>query len=494
MRTNSIFILLLYCIAILAPSFLAFSLQPTEEAGFIAEAGMLAGMIGIMIVFFQFVISARIKWIDRLYGYNNVIDFHRRMGVVAFGFILLHLSLVTLAEQKWDMLLYIDIPWYINLGKITFLILLTQVATSIFRKKTDLSYERWKTIHDWFAVSILILMFVHSFFAGGDLEMLPLQVIWFVLPPVGLALFLWQRFFLFKFAREYTITEVIEEADNVHTIHFTPVDGQKPIDHKPGQFHFIKFTDCAQLRNEEHPFTISSSPSQKSHLASTIKASGDFTNHIHLLQKGDKTRIVGPYGKLSFVEKSHTGPIIFIAGGIGVTPFMSMIQYMVELNHQREVILLYFNRTEADIAFRNKLNEFTTGSSLKLKVVHILSKQEDWNGEKGHFNKQLIEKYCVHPFVDHHFYVCGPPAMSQAVLKGLNDSGIPKKNIYSEMFGLAQSGTPDTYQKKKIRLLARCIVALLLILLTFMAGIRSDWKMFSKESHGNHEANISRTE
>jgi len=84
-----------------------------------------------------------------LYGYNNIIDFHRRMGLVAFGF------------------------------------------------------------HDLLAVSILILMFIHSFFAGGDLKMFPLQVIWFILPPVGIALFIWQRFFLFKFAPEYSVSDVI---------------------------------------------------------------------------------------------------------------------------------------------------------------------------------------------------------------------------------------------------------------------------------------------
>ncbi len=108
MSTKSIFILVIYFFALIGPSLLAFSIQSKGENGFIAEIGMLAGMTSLMIVFFQFVLSARIKWIDRLYGYNNIIDFHRRMGLVAFGFILLHLSFVTLSTC-------LSLPWPKNL-------------------------------------------------------------------------------------------------------------------------------------------------------------------------------------------------------------------------------------------------------------------------------------------------------------------------------------------------------------------------------------------
>jgi len=135
MSAKSVFILFIYFLALIAPGLLSFYLRPFSKDGFVEEAGMLIGMSGLMMVFFQFVISARIKWIDRLYGYNNVLSFHRRMGKVAFGFILAHLLLLTLAEQKLDMLTSLDDPWYVNLGKLTFLILAVQVLTSIGYKK-----------------------------------------------------------------------------------------------------------------------------------------------------------------------------------------------------------------------------------------------------------------------------------------------------------------------------------------------------------------------
>ena len=474
-----------YFIAIASPLVLAFYLHPTSEEGFIANAGMLMGMAGIMMVFFQFIISARIKWLDRLYAYNNLIDFHKRMGVLASFFIIVHFLLLTLSEQSLDMLFGISEPWYVNLGKAAFLLLLVQILISINHRKIKMRYEQWRSIHDLLALSLLVLMFVHSFFAGGDLELYPLQILWFVLPPVAIAFFIWQRFFQFTFAPNYKVVDVIKKTNNTFNVQFAPENGDEVYAYNPGQFHFIKFSNCKYLADEEHPFTISSSPCKKSYISSTIKSSGDFTRQIHQLQKGDKVKIIGPFGKMSFVEKPHAGSIVFIAGGIGITPFMSMLQYMSDMNHKREVVLFYFNPTEADIAFREELEQLISRTSLHLKVVHILSKQDNWEGEKGRFNTTLLERHCLQSILSTEYYVCGPSLMSQAVIADLNELGVPLNKIHSEMFGLAGSGSPKTHQKKQAQSIARYVAILLLLIITLFAGIRSDWKLFDDKPMEN---------
>ena len=481
MNIKHILVVITYFIAMAIPLVMVYWLMPSTEEGFIAQIGMLMGLSGIMMVFFQFIISARIKWLDRLFAYNNLIDFHRSMGVWAFVFIVVHFLMLTLSEKSVDMLLGYDEPWYINLGKITFLVLSVQVLVSIGRKKISIDYERWRTIHDLFAVSILILMFVHSFYAGEDLELLPLQVLWFILPTTALSFFIWQRYFLFTFAPKYKVLNVVKKANNTYSIQFVPINGHEPYAHNPGQFHFIKFTDCKHLKPEEHPFTISSSPSQKLHLASTVKASGDFTSQIHQLQEGDKVKIIGPFGKMSHVEKPHSGPIVFIAGGIGITPFVSMLQYMADKDEQREVTLFYFNATESDIAFREELNHISENTSLKLKVVHILSRQDNWEGEKGRFNTKLLKKYCTAAIMNHDYYVCGPPLMSQSVIRDLRLLQVPLTKIHSEMFGLAASGSPATHHKKQAQLVSRLIVMALIVLVILFAGLRSSWKLFGDD-------------
>ncbi len=491
MNTKHIAIISGYFLAISIPLILTYFLEPSTEEGFIAQLGMLFGLCGIMMVFFQFIISARIKWIDRLFAYNNLIYFHRKMGVWAFLFIVIHFIMLTISEQSLDMLLGFGEPWYINLGKITFLILTVQILVSIGHKKIDVKYERWRIIHDLLAISILILMFVHSFYAGGDLELFPLQVLWFVLPPIAIAFFLWQRFFLFTFAQKYNIQSIIKKANNTYTIQFAMQNGNDPYTHNPGQFHFIKFTNCKYLNSEEHPFTISSSPSQKSYLASTIKASGDFTSQIHRLQEGDKVKIIGPFGKMSFMEKSHSGPIVFIAGGIGITPFASMLQYMADMNHQREVTLFYFNATEDDIAFREELDTISENTSLNLKVVHILSKEDNWEGEKGRFSTKLLKKYCPDSISTSDYYVCGPPLMSQSVIGSLKELQVPLNKIHSEMFGLAESSSPFTHHQKQAQSVSRLIVSGLILLVILIAGIRSNWILFGQDSgEENHAHNV----
>ncbi|WP_445734476.1 ferredoxin reductase family protein [Mariniflexile sp.] len=485
MNSKHIFVVSSYFIAMAIPLLMVYGLMPTTEEGFIAQIGMLMGLSGIMMVFFQFIISARIKWLDRLFAYNNLIDFHRRMGVWAFIFIVVHFMVLTLSEQSFDMLLGYDEPWYINLGKITFLILLVQVLVSIGHKKISVGYERWRTMHNVFAISILILMFVHSFYAGNDLELLPLQVLWFILPPAAITFFIWQRFFLFTFAPKYKVLNVVKKANDTYSIQFAPIHGNEPFAHNPGQFHFIKFTDCKHLKPEEHPFTISSSPTQKSHLASTIKASGDFTSQIHQIQEGDRVKIIGPFGKMSHVEKSYSGALVFIAGGIGITPFASMLQYMADKDDQREVMLFYFNATESDIAFREELNHISENTSLKLKVVHILSRQDNWEGEKGRFDTELLKKYCSGTLSENDYYVCGPPLMINAVIKDLRKLQVPLTKIHSEMFGFAASGSPATHHKKQAQLVSRLIVLALMVLVILLAGLRSDWKLFGNDAQKN---------
>ena len=208
------------------------------------------------------------------------------------------------------------------------------------------------------------------------------------------------------------------------------------------------------------------------------------------LQKGDKVKIIGPFGKMSHLEKSHSGSIVFIAGGIGITPFASMLQYMADKDEQREVTLFYSNATESDIAFREELNHIVENTSLKLQVVHILSRQDNWEGEKGRFDAKLLEKYYSGSLLQNDYYVCGPPLMIDAVIKDLRKLQVPLNKIHSEMFGLAESGSPITHHKKQAQLVSRLIVMLVIL----FAGLRSGWKLFGDDARENeHSASSSLT-
>ena len=114
---------------------------------------------------------------------------------------------------------------------------------------------------------------------------------------------------------------------------------------------------------EEHHFTIASSPTEPAFHTSTIKASGDFTATIGQTSPGDLAIIQAPFGRFSYVLKPQALDLVFIAGGIGITPLMSNLRHMRDTQADRRVLLLYSNKTENDIVFREELAQIEAGTN-----------------------------------------------------------------------------------------------------------------------------------
>ena len=128
---------------------------------------------------------------------------------------------------------------------------------------------------------------------------------------------------------------------------------------------------------------------------------------------------------------------MFIAGGIGITPLMSMLRYMWDTRADVDVLLLYGNRTERDIVFRAELEQIAQDKLPMLSVVHVLSEADDnWAGQTGYIDGDKIRRYCGGDLSSKAFYVCGPPPMMTAVIKMLRRLGVPTGSIHSERFSL----------------------------------------------------------
>ena len=198
---------------------------------------------------------------------------------------------------------------------------------------------------------------------------------------------------------------------------------------------FLTLLRGRYLPVEEHPFTISSSPSENDHISVAVKESGDFTASIGQTGPKDRAAVLAPYGRFSFMLHPERKRTVFIAGGIGITPILSMLRYMTHLKMEREVFLFYANRTESDIAFRNELDAMgEEGSVPKLSLFHIISKpRENWDGEKGRLNGEILRKH-LENFRDTAFYICGPPPMIEAVWRVLEDKGLSDQDIFYDKF------------------------------------------------------------
>jgi ferredoxin-NADP reductase len=182
--------------------------------------------------------------------------------------------------------------------------------------------------------------------------------------------------------------------------------------------------------SELHPFTISASSLRPEIIEATIKKSGNFTNTIDQTRPGDTGFIEAPFGRFSLVN-FDIEKFLFIAGGVGITPIMSMLRYLRETNDNRPVVLLYGNRTEGDIIFRDELGKLPAN----VKIVHVLSKpQGSWRGPKGHIDMEIIKQYAGETLPKADVFVCGPAQMMDMVISSLKDTGVPSNRIHSECF------------------------------------------------------------
>jgi predicted ferric reductase len=413
------------CVAIPVVFWAQTLLPDLPFAEYLYDTGRILALVGFVFAFFQFVLSSKIKWIERDIGLDKLFNIHRTAGLIALTLLLIHPVFLSLSD-----IAYGDIP-SVNLSKLvgfmSLLLFILVVGAAVLYSKLNLGYETWKTIH-WASYVALPIGFVHSLVWGSDLVSPPLRVFWFVMAGSYVAILaskLWNQIQVRRYP--YRVAQVSQETHDTWSLHF---EG-KHIDYQPGQFLMVWLIRNGHV-SEPHPFTISSSPT-KDRLSISVKSVGDFTSKIGETKSTDPAYIDAPYGAFSFLNHDAHN-LIFIAGGIGITPFMSMLRYIADKGLDRNVLLIWGNKAERDIAFRDELDNLVAEMP-SLRVVHVMSSQDDWPGEKGYVDAQLLDKY-MQDVDNPQAFVCGPPVMMTKVIGALRELGVPKQRIHYERFAL----------------------------------------------------------
>ncbi|NIM04584.1 MAG: oxidoreductase [Armatimonadetes bacterium] len=431
-------LVVIYAALILLPLLFAAVLRPDTDHGFVRELGKSFALVGIAILALQAIVAARLRWIERPFGLDILLRFHKMMAVFAVVLILFHPVLLAAEGSRWELLYRLDVPWYIWFGKAALVLLLLQGVTSLFREQIRLGFDRWRLLHNQ-AVIIFGLVFIHSLIVGGDLQAPSMRNLWWVMLGAVVAGYGYHKIVApaRTRGRPYRVTEVKPETHNVWTLSMEPQPGRGRLNYRPGQFQFIRLWRAQpNLSTEEHHFTIASSPTQTD-VQMTIKESGDFTATIGETKPGDLVSIQGPYGRFSYTLHTQDKHLVFIAGGIGITPLMSMLRHMRATKADVDVLLIYGNKTEADIVFREELERMASHERGWLQVAHVLSHEDEhWPGEKGFVDKEKIQRLVGDGLMDRVYYVCGPAPMARLVFRALRDLGVPAERITYERFWL----------------------------------------------------------
>ncbi len=412
-------------VVVLAPLALRLA-GPPGGVSFARALARGTALAAAAIAVLQVALSARLRALDRAFGHDVVLMFHRWAGLFLPLLVVAHPTLLCIDEGDLS-LLSLDVGWRISGGKIA---LLAFVGGAAAMNLTRLDYLQRRRVHGALVAVGLLLALGHGGVMGYESWGGPLRLCWGGLFVAWVALRAYRLAYVPRWVRRrYRVASVRQETYDTWTVRLVP-ESEPLAPHRAGQFMFLQLHVSG--RSEEHPFTIASAPDPSGIVEATIKASGDFTRGMREVKPGSPALLEGPFGRFG-ADPSSPSSFLFIAGGVGITPIMSMLRSLRAQDDPRPAVLLYGNKTQADIIFREELEAMAE----RVKVVHVLSGHEPgWDGPRGYITDRFLRDHASELLDTADVFLCGPPLMMRSVIRALRSCGVSLRRIHYERFAL----------------------------------------------------------
>jgi predicted ferric reductase len=225
---------------------------------------------------------------------------------------------------------------------------------------------------------------------------------------------------------KYRVEEVKVSGGNVTQVRMSPV--KELMSYKPGQFVFIRFmyAGAGGISKEWHPFSISSAP-KESKLELSVKGLGDYTNALINLKPGAIADIEGAYGRFSYTHYGNKNQI-WVAGGIGITPFLSMAKTLTGTDYK--VDLYYSVKTASEVINPEVFNELVGLNPENFRVIPYIGDQME-----GFLSAKYIEEKSG-GLKGKDIFICGPPPMMKSIRKQMKELSVPGTSIHTEEFAM----------------------------------------------------------
>jgi len=339
---------------------------------------------------------------------------------------------------------------YLLVGITALLLMVPLAVTSTNAMIKRLGGPRWRALHRLVYV-VAILGVVHFYMQKKSKADLQLPVTF----AVTLAILLGYRLVAFLrrpqtpppattaqpkiWSGPMRVASITEETPDVRTFRFTTPDGAPlPFAHEPGQY--LVLSVFIKGKKVNRTYTIASSPTQTAYCEITVKREdgGYVSRHLHeMLRAGDIINIAAPAGRFTF-NGTQAESIVLIAGGVGITPLMSILRYLTDQRWPGEIHFVYTAKTPGDIIFRRELEDLQKRfPKLRLHVTLTRVESQDWAGKRGRITGELL-KQAIPDLVQHPIYICGPASMMEPTIQLLRELGVPAQQIKSEAFVAAK--------------------------------------------------------
>ncbi len=223
------------------------------------------------------------------------------------------------------------------------------------------------------------------------------------------------------------VTDIRIDTPDVKTFRVVTPEGVKPFEHMPGQCAMLSIPGVGEAM-----FSITSSPTNTEFMEFSIKKCGCLTEWLHKMEVGQYVTVRGPYGNHFPVETDLKGKnLLFIAGGIGLAPLRSVINYCrANRANYGTIDIIYGSRSKDDLVdYSEIINEWMTEEGVNVHLT-IDREQEGWDGHVGFVPNYVKE---INPDIDKTVLVCGPPIMIKFTLNALKELGFTEEQVYTTM-------------------------------------------------------------
>lgn len=395
--------------------------------GFLYAFGNVSGLIGTVLMIWQVLLGMRFISQKLTKDLVSNTKLHMRIGKYGMLLVFAH-PVIQFLKYGSDIIFKVDFAnefyKHVSLGRFAFIIfVIVWVSSAILRGK--LKYRPWLYLH-YLNYPMILLVFLHSKNIGTYLGHFKyLMMYWDALFFLFISLVIFRLFKWFNgFKYKFTLVNKTDATSEVVRFEFKNF-GDKKIKIIPGQFVFLR----KSFFSESHPFTVMDFDTETGDLVFSIKKVGPYTKFLSNLKKGNTVYIDGPYGVFTR-EGQNNDPKILIAGGIGVTPFYSLVKEF----SNKDTYLLYSNKLIKEAIER----EFFK-SKLGNNYIDFVTQEKvnQNNVEEGRIDSKNILKYINKDKLKaSNIFICGPVPFMNAVKATLIELGVSKSKIFTEEFSL----------------------------------------------------------